>query len=623
TPTPIPGPVPFLDLPWDYEGKGLTFNEAVLNPSAWFDHKYPLQNVSCCIKDIVDYTGEIKILHYKSHNGYDYSLKNGVTLNTPVLAAASGIATFKSAANSGGAGNIIKIDHGNGYQTWYEHLSNDDLVVSTEGVSVSVAKGQMIGRVGMTGNTTGPHIHFSVFKDANGNGTLDDDYPYGVVDPLGWEGEDTDPWIEWSDGIRTGIESFNLFIPRKAPKSTPVPPSGAIITIDDVQIAVPSGALIKDFTLTIKNGPFEFVLDTLKSIVPSFFLDAVDSLGQKVTEFLEPIQITYSYKDADLFNINEDTLKLYFFNDQTSQWEALSSIFLDKDSKTITAETTHLSHFALMGEVKDNVAPTTDIILSGDKGEDNWYRSSVNVELNAKDNNNGVGLQYTLYTVNGEDWFEYKDSLVFDNEGTHNITYQSIDRAENTEERKTITFYIDKTTPEAKLFADQATKDLIIEALDNNPTTVEKQDKASYVIADLAGNRLLIDLKDKSGNKDDDEDGDGDEDEKEDDEDDDEGKNKVKLVIKSLQYNSDEPILLPKNSFVIKYKDKKKQDLLFIKKQEFEIKKEIKIKIKYDSSKNQSLITTKPYKEKKSKETRNGFILLQLTTEKGTLKYSY
>jgi hypothetical protein len=188
---------PFLRLPWDYEGQGRKFDDIVFDPESWFDHKYPLQNVPCCTFKVFKYTGQEVNDAYRSHSGYDYASRNGVSLNTPVLAAATGTATFKPEAKSKGAGNIIKIDHGNGYQTWYEHLALDELVVSDEVSSVEVERGQQIGKVGMTGATNGPHIHFSVFKDENENGTFDDDYPFGMVDPLGWDGEDADPWTEY------------------------------------------------------------------------------------------------------------------------------------------------------------------------------------------------------------------------------------------------------------------------------------------------------------------------------------------------------------------------------------------------------------------------------------------
>lgn len=442
TPTPA-GPEPFLDLPWDYEGDGKSFEDVVLDPFSWFDHQYPLQNF-CCDPPVMIYTGETKNKFYRSHNGYDYALKNGVELNTPVLAAASGEATLKLEAHSGGAGNVIKIDHGNGYQTWYEHLSIDDLIATDSAHPVEVAMHQQIGKVGMTGNTNGPHIHFSVFKDANDNDNFDDDIPYGVVDPLGWEGSDIDPWATWTSNERTGTKSFNLFIARAPAKSVAIAVDGGSLNTDKVNITIPSGAFLEPFHIIFKNGPFESASDLINSVVPSFFLNAFDSFGESVTQFIQPVTIDYDYSGADLSNINEETLKLYFLNEETNEWDPLSTI-LDTTTKTASAQTTHFSHFALMGEVKDLIAPTTEVTIIGDKGQDNWYRSNVTVELRGTDNEGGIGLQYTLYTLNDTDWLVYENPLIFDQEGSYKITYQSFDKADNKGERKTIEFKIDKT----------------------------------------------------------------------------------------------------------------------------------------------------------------------------------
>ncbi len=85
------------------------------------------------------------------HQGLDI----GADMGTPVKAAASG--TIISAGWYGGYGNYILIDHGGGMSTGYGHLSRIDV-----GNGQQVQRGQIIGAVGSTGASTGPHLHFEV-----------------------------------------------------------------------------------------------------------------------------------------------------------------------------------------------------------------------------------------------------------------------------------------------------------------------------------------------------------------------------------------------------------------------------------------------------------------------------
>jgi len=91
--------------------------------------------------------------YWSGHLGIDIAAGEGA----PVYAADSGVVTMAQGGYNYGYGNVIQIDHGNGYSTVYAHLS-------VIGVSqcASVSAGQWIGSAGNTGNSQGAHLHFEV-----------------------------------------------------------------------------------------------------------------------------------------------------------------------------------------------------------------------------------------------------------------------------------------------------------------------------------------------------------------------------------------------------------------------------------------------------------------------------
>ena len=97
------------------------------------------------------------------HTGIDISAPTG----TPVHAVAEGMVTFSGVRN--GYGDVVEIDHGNGYMTRYAH--NSALLVHP-GQRVHV--GDVISKAGSTGRSTGSHVHFEVW------------YQGGVVNPLAY-----------------------------------------------------------------------------------------------------------------------------------------------------------------------------------------------------------------------------------------------------------------------------------------------------------------------------------------------------------------------------------------------------------------------------------------------------
>ena len=93
---------------------------------------------------------------YRGHVGVDLTMSGAY--GKPVYASAAG--TVISAGWSGGYGKCVKISHANGYTTWYAHMSSIDVSVGQ-----SVYQGQQIGRIGSTGRSTGPHLHFELRKN--------------------------------------------------------------------------------------------------------------------------------------------------------------------------------------------------------------------------------------------------------------------------------------------------------------------------------------------------------------------------------------------------------------------------------------------------------------------------
>ncbi|UCE89604.1 MAG: M23 family metallopeptidase, partial [Pseudomonadota bacterium] len=85
------------------------------------------------------------------HAGVDFAGK----LGSDVVAVAAGVVTYSGKRY--GYGNLVEIDHGNGYSTRYGH-NRENLVK----VGDTLKKGHLIAKMGSSGRSTGPHVHFEV-----------------------------------------------------------------------------------------------------------------------------------------------------------------------------------------------------------------------------------------------------------------------------------------------------------------------------------------------------------------------------------------------------------------------------------------------------------------------------
>lgn len=92
----------------------------------------------------------------KMHNGLDFTASQG----TPIYATGDGVVT--EAGDHGTAGNLVKINHGYGYETVYMHMYSIKATMRQK-----VKRGEVIGYVGNTGASTGPHCHYEVHYNGN------------------------------------------------------------------------------------------------------------------------------------------------------------------------------------------------------------------------------------------------------------------------------------------------------------------------------------------------------------------------------------------------------------------------------------------------------------------------
>lgn len=107
----------------------------------------------------------------RAHKGTDYAASTG----TPIRSTGDGKITF--AGRQGGFGNCIVIQHGQGYETLYGHMSKFGKGITT---GTRVSQGQVIGYVGMTGLASGPHLHYEFHVNGKVRNPVTVDLPKSV-----------------------------------------------------------------------------------------------------------------------------------------------------------------------------------------------------------------------------------------------------------------------------------------------------------------------------------------------------------------------------------------------------------------------------------------------------------
>ena len=110
------------------------------------------------INPVPEYKRKSQGLHGPGNRGIDLAAPTG----TRILASAEGVVLLARVGYNGGYGNMVIIEHPNGTKTLYGHMSK----LGTK-TGARVAQGEVIGYIGSTGRSTGPHLHFEVFNAKN------------------------------------------------------------------------------------------------------------------------------------------------------------------------------------------------------------------------------------------------------------------------------------------------------------------------------------------------------------------------------------------------------------------------------------------------------------------------
>ena len=442
---------PLLEIPWRAK-KPLELLDRIYS---YFDHASPLLGYYYYKEPdmekgtTVNYLGHsasMPHMYYSSHDGYDFTLPYGAE----VLAAAAGIASYSYDAD--GLGNHIKIDHLNGYQTTYAHLQRHSLITDTPNQNVQVTLGQVIGKVGMTGRTTGPHLHFSVEKDTNGDGKFEDSDVGGKSDPFGWQNDLlADPWSinTWSDTLGTHngtISYYNWLNPQDYHEIVFVKDTGGIVQKDKWKITFSDATSY--FDLVLKFVPSSVnpltLANTTLSYIPetAFVLNAYSLAAETITKFSQHLNIEIDLASADLSKLAINTIKVYFFNSTSNVWEPLQST-LNVTSRILTAQSDHLTSFAVFGEKIDKNPPNTQIYIEGIKDRD-WYVEFPSVGFTAQDNDTLENTPTIYYSLdNGNNWEIFTAPITLNRQGMNHVMYRAEDQQGNLEPTNEITIKID------------------------------------------------------------------------------------------------------------------------------------------------------------------------------------
>lgn len=243
----------------------------------------------------------------------------------------------------------------------------------------------------------------------------------------------------------------------------------------------------------------------------------------------------------------------------------------------------------------DTTRPLTTASPAGTLGQSGWYISHVEVSLSA-DDQDGSGVFQTEYSLdNGFTWFEATSSVVLQGEGIHSLQYHSTDYAGNIEPVKSLEIKIDTIPPEATIRFNPDQKNIRIDGVDMNPTTVLRSGKV-YTVKDQAGHTLEMNFSQL-----------------------DIGKSVIVAALSSLRYDGNTAIVFGKQSYILGYRWSLKNGVVKDLTQAVSRGWQLIMKATYISATGTTVIS----QPGKVNQTLPGLVILSMNTNKGVLNITY
>lgn len=451
-------PAPFLILPWDYESKGLSFEQAALSMQIAFDHTYPVSTVDSSLEvdnrdTITSFDGQVRNDVFSGYGGYAWGHEAGVVAGTPIYAAAAGDAYFVLDET---CGSMVVVNHTNDYQTRYCQIEPEESIryASEVGLQVEVQQGDILGVVTSKPTMTlKPALYFILIQDIDEDGVYDDNLINSAVDPFGWQSNEIDPWSQDNTATvhpdATGTRSWYLWqtpLPN-TDLSLPSTLGSPSFTVGKSRFAFSTGVHSQDGIVrfrTLRKTSIPSVDTSLEPLSIIYRVTIDNGFSETVTQF-RPGKYMYpriSFPASILPLYVPSSVGIYSSTDEGKTWEYEESSILDSNG-VFTAQVNHLTDFAVLGEKIDSVAPITEMLINGKPPESAYEGGSLSLSFRVP---SGEDVS-TLYRLNKSTWRRYYEPVQIDRHESYKVEYFSEDESGNVEDVQAYIFQLKSLVP--------------------------------------------------------------------------------------------------------------------------------------------------------------------------------